>query len=386
MFFIGLGWSFLWSLSFLLYPDLNTLETVLACLSAFSIFTIFYWLGVLSVSKVGGLSLGFVFLLIILLGMGELSNVSVVVVYAIVDSPILMILLGLMINALAWRYWGRANLSREYCDTSRMRVSWNWNTENVFKYQQSTLAKRKKRRRLSSVRMSSGVEEFFISKISSAKSGSLQQFVWGAIYKSFGPMVSLRWRHWMWILVFDIPPSLCFLGYLPKDGIAVMSVTVGLMFALRMNLDVYSRPLICVGRKQRFWSSMLLTVARVICITATIAVSMVIIQLLGMVMPDLTIGGYKFVYSAFDMSFSIIPLFTIPATLTIRLILHEKTLLTVILASILISIPLVSIIPDGRVQAGFMQTLIALIFFSWAVFAMVLRYICMRRCLVSQSR
>ena len=53
LFYVGLPLSFLWSLSFLFFPDLNFVKTVLSCLSGFSAFTIFYWLGVWLVFRFG---------------------------------------------------------------------------------------------------------------------------------------------------------------------------------------------------------------------------------------------------------------------------------------------------------------------------------------------
>lgn len=383
LFSIGLVLSFLWSLSFLFYPDLNIVKTILACLSAFSLFTISYWLGAWFVSKVRNWSVVFAILPLIMLANG-LLNMSTIVEHTIVESPLLMILLGGIINYLAWNYWGRTNLSRQYCGKLWMGAFDAWNKEKMLKYTQDRLAKKDKKTP-NSTRISSGVEGFFVSRISGAKSDSLQRYIWGALYKSFGLMVSQQRQDWMRFLVLMLP-ILCFLCYMPGEGKNIIFIMPGLMIA-RMSLGVYSNLLICGGRRQRFWSSMTLAVVTGILITVVVALLAMATQLLEMVMPELTVRGHEFAFNSLDMKFSPVPLLMIPVTFTIGLIFHKKPMLTFLFAMVVFQIffalSLVSklTIMNWRVQIDLVHIIIMLLF-SWAIFIAVLRYISMRCCLV----
>ncbi len=387
LFCIGLVLSFLWSLSFLFYPDLNIAQTIMACLSAFSIFTITYWLGVWFVSKFKNWSVIFATIPLVMLGNG-LLNMSTIVERTIVESPLPMILLGGIINFLAWRYWGRANLSRQYCSKLWMGAFDAWNKEKMLKFRQARLAEKdKKKPNLTMI--SAGVEEFFLSRINRAETGSLKRYIWGALYKSFGLMVSQQRQDWMRFLALMLP-ILCFLCYMPGEGKNIIFIMPGLMVA-SMSLGVYSNLLICGGRRQRFWSSMTLAVATGILVTVVVTLLAIATQLLEMVMPELTVRGHEFAFNALDMKFSPVPLLMIPVTFTIGLIFHKKPMLTFLFAMVLFQIvfamSLVSklTIMNWRVQIGLMHIIIMLLC-SWALFVAVLRYISMRSCLVSQGK
>ena len=195
LFFVGLPLSFLWSLSFVFFPDLNVGKTVLVCLSAFSTFTIFYWLGVWLVFRFRNWSVVVAFIPLIMLG-NTLLNLSTIITHAIVEGPLPMILSGGLVNLLAWRYWGRSDLARRHCGVLWMGAFDAWNKKKVLKYKLVRLAE-KDNKKPSSMRISSGVERFFVSRISGATTGRLRQYIWGGFYKTFGIMVSQHRQDWM---------------------------------------------------------------------------------------------------------------------------------------------------------------------------------------------
>ena len=386
LFCIGLVLSFLWSLSFLFYTDLNIVKTILTCLSAFSVFTISYWFGAWFVSKVRNWSVVFALLPLIMLGNG-LLNMSTVVEHTIVESSIPMILLGGIINVLAWRYWGRANLSRQYCGKLWMGAFDAWNKEKMSKFRQVKLAEKDKKNS-NPPKLYLGVEDFFVSRISGAKSGSLQQYIWGALYKSFGRLFTQHRNDWIRFLMLMLP-ILCFFCYMPGGGKNIIFLMPALMVT-HMSLGVYSSLLTDGPRRQRFFSALTMALAASILATIAVAILVSATHLLEMIMPILTFKGNEFNFAAINMALILIPFSMIPLTLTISLIFFKKQILVmlfvIIIFQILFAITIVAelTIMNAQLRIG-TEHIIILLLISWSLFITTLRYISMRCCLVKQS-
>jgi len=388
LFSVGLLLSFLWSLSFLFYPDyLDLIETILVCLSAFSVFTVFFWMGAWFVSKCRNWSVIFAVIPLIMLG-NQFLNLSTIIVYAIVRSPLLMILLGGVINFLAWNYWGKPDLSRQYCGKLWMGAFDAWNKEKMSKFAQARLAKKDKKNP-NYMRVTSGVERFFISRISRAETGSLAQYIWGGLYKSFGMMISQQRWDWMRFLVI-IMPVLCFLCYMPGPGKNILFIMPGLMVA-QMSLRVHSSLLICGGRRQRFWSALTLAIVTATLVTTAVMIFAIATYLMEPIMPQLTAKGHEFTFDALDMNYLLVPFVMIPITFTIGLIFHKKPLLAFLLAMMIFQVFFAfavfsSLTVANRLIRIEMSHIIVMLLCSWTMFVGVLRYISMRCCLIGQGK
>ena len=245
----------------------------------------------------------------------------------------------------------------------------------------------KDKKKPTSMRISDGVEGFFVSRISRAETGSLQQNIWGSLYKSFGIMLSQQRQDWMRFLML-ILPILCFLCYMPGGGKNIIFLMPGLMVT-QMSLGVYSNLLICDGRRQRFWSALTLAVTTGIFVTVVIVLLAIATYLMESIMPQLTVKGHDFAFKALNMNFTPVPFLMIPVTLTIGLIFYKKPMLTMLLAMVLFQILFTFSIfinlKNWPVQIGPVHIIIMLLC-SWAVFVAVLRHISMRCCLVNQGR
>lgn len=387
LFFMGLPLSILWSLSYLFFPDLNFAKTVLACLSAFSAFTIFYWLGVWFVFRFR--SWFFIFALFPLLLLGDKPlHMSVFIVYSIVESPLRMILLGVLVNFLAWFYWGRPNLARHYCGKLWMGAFDAWNKKKIEKLQWAKLAEQD-RKKPGSKQISAGAESFFVSRISGAETGSLQQYIWGCLYKSFGLTVSQRKQDWMRFLIL-IVPMLCFVCYMPGRGKNIIFFMPGIIVAL-MSLNVHSSLLISGGRRERFWSALTLAVTTSILITFLVTFLAALTMPLELILPELTIKGVTFVFHALSIKLFFMPLLMIPVTLAIGLIFHKKLILAMFLAIVYFQILFFfNIVKDLTimnvpVRIGPVHIMIMLLC-SWTFFVAVSHHVCIRRCLAGQGR
>ncbi|MCK4997961.1 MAG: hypothetical protein KAS23_00450 [Anaerohalosphaera sp.] len=297
-----------------------------------------------------------------------------------------MVLLGVIVNVLAWRYWGRRDLARRYCGMLCMGTFDAWNKEKVSKFRQAMLAE-KAEKNPNLTRVSSGAEELFVCRISGAEQGSLQQYVWGTLYRALGVMASRTSRDWI-ISFMVILLMTCFLCYMEISGL--IFVMLGIMFA-RVNLGVYSSLLICGGRRERFWSALAAAVATGVFVAVIVLVLAMVTRLLEMVMPQVTIRGSEYAFSALNMKYCSVPFVMIPITLTLNLINYKRSMLPVVVVIFIFQFLFVFcvagelIVMDTSVRIGPWYVVIILLC-SWVIFIGVLRRICRRQSLVGQGK
>jgi len=381
LFSVGLPLAFLWSLIFLFFPGLDFAETVLAHLAAFSLFTIFYWVGVLIVFKFKAWAVIVGFLPLMIISINEF-NINEFIVRTILEGPLLIIFAGILINVSAWHYWSRSDLARRYCGKSWMGLLDAWNKEKIEKNQLDKL-REKDRKKPDAFRISPSVERFFIARISGAETDNLRQYIWGSLYKNFGVALSQFRRNWMRSFI-TILLLLCFLGYFVLIG-NILFFIPGVM-VIYMNLNIHSNLLISGGRRERFWSALTLAVVTTVFATFFVISVAAFSMLLEPLLPELTIKGETFVFCALNIKLFFVPLLIIPITLTIGLILHKSPILAMFLTVIsflaLFSFNTVSQLTPA-VSRDFSPAAIIMLFcVTWGIFTAVLRYITMRRCLV----
>jgi hypothetical protein len=107
---------------------------------------------------------------------------------------------------------------------------------------------------------------------------------------------------------------------------------------------------------------------------------------LAAIMPDITLRGTTFKFHAAYLQPFFIPLLMIPIVFTIQLIFLKKPFYTMVTIMLLF----VLLFSTGRffkllgAVVNPISLVISLLVLSWVIFVAVLRYICMRRCLVGQ--
>ncbi|MBE0536877.1 MAG: hypothetical protein IH624_14525 [Phycisphaerae bacterium] len=174
------------------------------------------------------------------------------------------------------------------------------------------------------------------------------------------------------------------LGYMGASA-AVVFLMPGLMVIL-MRLGVYSPMLVAGGRKERFWSGLVVAVLTCVLVTGAVTLLAVMTVLLEPVMPGLTIRGHEVAYRAIDVRWFFLPLAMTPVTLAFGLVFHRYPQLVFGLVMVVPAMlfPLFIVggkrIPELAVDPVIAATVIVGV--CWAAFAAVLRYVCMRRCLV----
>ncbi len=381
LFCIGISVSLFWSVVFLFYPAPTPARLLLSCVSMFFAGTIIYWLGAWVVFRFPNWVTAIVLVPILML-YGRYLDLDTLLARVIVDAWFAVILLGGLVNFLAWRHWSRPGLARRYCGRPWLGAFDAWNKVKISEFQQARLAQKNK----AIPTVLPHVEKFFLNRITDRTGPNTAQYIWGGLYRSFGLITSRKReciRFWLIML-----PTLCFLGYMGPAA-NIMFIMPGLMVA-NMSLHVRSTLLISGGRTERFWSA--LSIAAATTLLATVIVTLMAALTIGLeaIMPELTIKGQSAVYTAMEMKLFFIPLCMMPVTLTIALIFYRypRLMMGVVMMIFFLAMQVsvfLKILPihpkdPGPIHIIIIITLILLC--CWAIFTAVLRHICMRRCLV----
>ncbi len=374
LFYVGWSLSILWSFIFFMYPGVRFGETFLACVSAFFMFPLPYWLGVWCVSKWRSWCAGIGFIPLLIIG-GSLMDLHLRIEYLIIHHWLWMLLFGSMANVLAWIHWGRTDLARQYCGTLWMGAFDMWNKEKMAKFGKARLAK-------IPTGISPGVEDFFVSRISKCHGRNLERYIWGSLYKSFGMLLSPRRQGCVWLLIIWFP-LLMYLGYMgPGSNILLFMPCI---MVVHMGSPVRSNMLICGGRRERFWSAIVLAISAAVLVTTLTTVCGLLSLLWEPVMPDLPIKGMTFEYRAIDVwSCFFAPLLIVPISLTFGLFMHKLKAFGLVAMIVILSVLFVAVRAVYRER--FITVIPVLVIIAllccWAAFVSILHHICMKRSLV----
>lgn len=383
---VGLVINGLLGFVFMFYPGLEFASVFLAVLAGGIVGMMVYFFSVYVIFSDSDRNKIVGFLLIIAFA-GVFLKWDLIVQEMIVTSPLIVISSGLLCCWLAWRWLGKKSLGREYCGKMVLGMFDGWDREKIAKYKLARLAERGKKK-LNAVRISSGVERFFVSKISSAQTGSIGQYIWGSLYKTFGVQLSQRRQDLMRFLIL-ILLVLCFSCYMPRSIIRIIIFLMPGLMVVFMNLNVHSSLLISGGRRERFWSALTLAATAAILITFLVTFFAALTIPLELILPELTIKSHTAVFNALNIKLFFPPLLMIPITFAIGLVFHKKPMLrmlfVIVLFQIMVILSAFQNLKNCPVPIGPVHVIIAFVC-SWAVFVAVLRYVCMKRSLVGQGK
>ncbi len=375
LFCVGVSVSLFWSVVFLFYPAANVGRLLLSCVSVFFAGTIFYWLGAWLVFRFRNWAAAIALFPLLMFGVSILGADSLFE-RVIVEGWFAVIPAGVLVNYLAWRYWSREGLARRYCGRLWMGAFDAWDKVKMVEFSQARLAEKTLPGFLP------GVERFFLDRIGGRSEPDTAGYVWGGLYRSFG-LIGLRKKGFVgfWLVML---PVLCFLGYM-GPGANMLFFMPGFM-VIHMKLGVHSTLLTSGGRRERFWTGVSVAVVTTLITTVIVALMAGVTVALQAVMPELTIKGETFAYHAMEIKLSCIPSLVIPVTLAIALIFYRYPRLmmgaVILVFCLAIQVPLISRYVGGnRLEPGPLHVLVAFAC-CWAIFVGVLRYVCMRRCLV----
>ena len=382
IFSVAVVFNFLASLLFLRYPGVNSWQLVLMVCSAFSAGLIFYWLGVWLAFGIRNSAASIGLLPFVIFG-GAFFDLHVIIERAIVGNPPGVILVGVLSSVLAWLWLGSADWARRYCAVPWVGFVDAWNRDKLQRYNQARAAiKWDKLKKHPSPR----VETFFLNRMNRHGYFGTGRYIWGALYTAFGIALSQlsQWKA-AFSSVFLALVLVCFMGYM-GPGRNILFIMPGLMIAY-IRLPVYSSMLISGGRNERCRCAMTQVITTAVLITILVTIVAALSQPLAAIMPDITLRGRTFTFHAMNIRLFFIPVLMIPIVFTIQLIFYRKPIFMMLLIMLLFMLLFAtSIFWREQLSAEINQTsIVSGVVLSWVLFTLVLRYVCMRRCLVGQS-
>jgi hypothetical protein len=307
---------------------------------------------------------------------GRILNLHIFIERAITDYPLLVILLGLSCGLVMWTYLSNDDLARRNCLLPWIGFAEAFNRERLYRFNQTKAGADRWRRLKDHPRP--WVEDFFIGRMSLQSPFSRARFAWGALYTSFGVLIS----QWRGILLFGAFIAIL-LGYMgPRTWFALVFVPIMLLSASRP--VIYSNMLIAGGRSERFCSTLVIAVVAAGLLAMFTGIIVLMSVLLAAAIPDFSYYGITFAYRVIGVKALYAPLVFLPVLYAVHLIFYRRPILVIVMLMLLIyAVMMPSIIWQNElptiadpVPAASLAAL------TWIVFVLVLHHISTRRCLV----
>jgi hypothetical protein len=380
VFCIGIVFNLFGSLLFIMYPGLQSGQLVLVVCSAFFAGMILYWLGVGLAFGVRGSGAWIAFSPLVILG-GSFFGLHKVLESVIVGIPFGVILVGILSSVVAWIWLGDEGWARKYCAVPWIGFFDVWNRFKMQRYIKVRAAVKWDKLKQ---HPSPWVETFFLGRMNRQGYFGTGRYIWGGLYTMFGVALS-QWKA-AFSGVFLALVIVCFLGYM-GPGTDILFIMPAFIIA-QMRLPVYSSMLISGGRKERYRCAMTLVITLAVLITVLVTVIAALSQLLAEIMPDITLRGRTFIFHAMNIQLFFVPLLMIPIVFSIQLIFYRRPIF-IVLSVMLVFMLLFTTVIIWREQLSEVinpMYIVSPVVLSWVLFLLVLRYVCMRRCLVGQGR
>ncbi|HUV65550.1 MAG TPA: hypothetical protein VMW24_16755 [Sedimentisphaerales bacterium] len=370
MLLIGILLSLLYSLLFLEYPGLDSWQLPLVVLSALFTFLTLYWFGAGMLFLTHGQAHWAVNLALWILFVGAFFKLHIVIENMITKWPLISVVSGILSSIIAWVSLGDERIARRYCDKPLFAFFGLVNRNSQRKWDRARIAAKGDRE----FRINPRVEEFFLLRLRRSKCASVGKYIWGSLYLVFALPLS-QGRLWLfWILCILV--TLCLLCYASGGGTIILFLIPGLM-AIHLRLPVYSTLLISGGRKERFFSTMVLVITITVLVTAVAATIAAVTIPMASIMPEIPLRGINVSFHAVRLQQLFIPLLILPIAFTLNLVLQRKAIfgmLSVILSSMLLSTVIMNSV-----------FLTIMIVFCWITFVGVLNHICSKSPLVGRG-
>jgi len=372
-FVIGGVINMLFGLVFLAHTELQFPYVLLVICAGAFMGMIFYLLGVWCILPLRNTIalIGLLPLIILFGGFFELYKpLEAMIIY----SPVQTIITGLLVCWLTWRWLGQEGLARRYCGQMVIGISDNWNVEKFRRYREAKVVSKTAK---SGTAFADRLNRFFMSRMRICGFFTPGQYIWGHVYMVVGRgLSSSLFSSWVVIV-----PLFVLMGYFPgREDISTanMLFIIPVFGAVGMNLLPYSSILLPAGRRYKYYGA--ITSGFVISALATVllaAVSILSVQL-EPILPDIVLKGHAFGYHAMNIKYCFVTLSLIPISLVVATLFPRGVIVRVIFVMVVMYawmfFGIFGLFPGPSIIAG-------AIILSWAIFLMVLRHICIRRCL-----
>ena len=363
------------SLLLLFYPGLSLSGRLAAVCAAFFAGMVLYsagvWLSIVSRQPMA-------FLGLFVLGAYLAKLVGKYLEMAVVDSPAIVISVGLICSAAMWVYLGSRDMIRSNC----MRDWVGFEVFSIGKMRQYTRTKRGAQR-WDRVKTKScpQFESFLLRRMVRHEPLSRLRHVWSALYTVLCTAPS----RWLGVLLPAFILTAMF-GYMGTRMIWFILVMLPFMALYHTYMPVFSNMLIAGGRTERCWSTMAVVSAICVLISAFALLIVGVSALLSFVLPDVTVRGHTFTYDAFSPGCLLVPLIVSPIAAAIHVLFRKQQGVKLLAFMVMFT---------GAMAAGALlqersiplldndAAIASLCGGAWLVFVLVLRRVCAKHCLVN---
>ena len=295
----------------------------------------------------------------------------------IISSPVQIIIVSALISWLFWVRLGREGLARQYCGKISLGILASPNYAKIKKIRHAEMVRRLGKKKTP---FSDTVENFFQRRMSQRNFLSRGKCAWGHLYIVSGESLSvLRVRQ----LAMMFGLFVIILGYISKNGVALSNILFILPVILAGQLDLlpYRGILLPAGRGDRFYAAVISGLTITLLTTLAIAVIAFISILLEPVLPDITLKGHTFGYHAMNIRYCFVTLPLMPICFAIATLIPRRPVLKIILSIGLMYVCIGFYVAAMIGEIQFELIIPSVLMISWGISLLILRYVCMRRCL-----
>ncbi len=302
----------------------------------------------------------------------------------IVDHPVLVIGIGLLSSVFAWWLLHSFNLARRFCAIPLlMGILDFYNKEKIEKYAKYKQTNKKEKL---SMPIKPSVERFFLNGMKKHDFYSVGRYIWGNLYVYTFPITNYKPAFF-----FFFPFLICFYSYFRSFSVIFILMLIIFITAI-WPISLYSSMLLANGRKERFNSTLVISIAASVLLIIMLIISYLISWFVEPYMPTFTLSQFTLVFSSISFKFCFIPLFIVPFVFTFKVVFHKRHSLMMFSIFILYMLFVTgTAIIGSYLKLGVEKapdiflnpvSILVYIFAGWIIYIAALRYICFSKSLV----
>lgn len=342
-----------------------------------SLYMLFWIIGIWVASKVRISSI-FGLFIVFAFGIGYLNNFVSMQPFLFSPYSAVIILIAWIFSLYAWRYFGRTDIARIYCNQPKV---------SLFYLSQERATRKIEKEHITQItteeKTVAAFERFFLPRISSQASHHIIPFFWGTLYKSIGRFIlSGNWIIFPILLLFVSAA-----GYIFGPGFTLVTLAMGWVFGNGCyDLNFHPALILKEGRTQLFWTEITKTALALVSSLITFVFISFWMKIMFLCIPAACqIGKYDIPESNICLSFVYLLLFIFPFVKINYLLFSSKNTTHVcpLIFMLILFLALMKSLPDILPLKN--TTVVFLLALSWGTFIAVLYWTCLHRTLSIQK-
>lgn len=302
----------------------------------------------------------------------------------ILQHHLILLCIGLGSSIISWQLLNSSGLARRFCDNPKWMGFFDFrNKEKLLRLHRFNAESQKEKSKL---KINPSVERFFLDKMNRQKYFSIGKYIWGCLYQAFGVSFSnFNPVSFLFLILFIL--VFCYFSYYSWW----MFFMIPLMMAMSFWMPVYSNILISDGRKERFYSTLVLNAAITFLLIMIMLAAIISSKVAGLFLPDLELPGKTLVFNTMSFKYAMLPFVVVPIASIFRLIFHNSTALAIGSMVFCYTLYITLFGAYGFIKNSMSlnntpqivnQYSIIYLVIVWIIFIGVLRHICFKRSLI----